>query len=154
MSAGFPPALNNGFFVGFHGKWSLAGIANGENPVVFAKLTTTNYFQFIGNDEPNIGHLDGLLANDDSLFLADLTSTGNTDSSLNSGVIYQIKSLAAHVLSSSVSQNSLTLGWSRGGVLQQADSLAGPWNTIAAGTNTVSIPIDPTQPQSFYRAQY
>jgi glucose/arabinose dehydrogenase len=152
--AGFPPALNNGLFVGFHGKWALAGIANEENPVVFADLTTTNYFQFIGNDEPNIGHLDGLLSTDDSLFLADLTSTGDTSSSVNSGIIYQIKSLVAHVLSFALSQNGLRLSWSQGGALQQATSLAGPWSTIATGTNTFWIPIDPAQPQVFYRTQY
>ena len=152
--AGFPSALNNGIFLGFHGRWSLAGIANEENPVVFADLTTTNYFQFIGNDEPNIGHFDGLLSTDDSLFLADLTSTGNTDSSANAGVIYQIKSLVARILSFQVSNSTLQLTWSRGGILQQCDSLGGPWNTIAVGTNAFWITVDPAQSQSFYRIQY
>src|SRR5579872_3626258 len=31
---GFPPGLNNGIFVGFHGKFDLGGIANEENPLV------------------------------------------------------------------------------------------------------------------------
>jgi len=152
--AGFPPSLNNGIFLGFHGKWALAGIPNEENPLVFADLTTTNYFQFIGNDETNIGHLDGLLSTDDSLFLADLTSTGNTDSSANSGVVYQIQSLVARILSFHINNNTLQLSWSRGGVLQQCDSLAGPWNTIAVGTNAFSISVDPAKTQSFYRIQY
>ena len=152
--AGFPPALNNGIFLGFHGRWALAGIPNEENPVVFADLTTTNYFQFIGNDEPNIGHLDGLLSTDDSLFLADLTSTGDTDSSANSGVIYQIQSLVARILSFHMSNNTLQLSWSRGGVLQQCDNLGGTWNTIAVGTNAFWVTVDPAPSQSFYRVQY
>src|SRR6266567_1098830 len=115
---GFPDGLNQGIFVGFHGRFNLGGIPNEENPVVYVALSTSNYFQFIGNDEPNIGHLDGLLSTDDSLFLADLTSTGNTDSSANAGVIYQIQSLVARILSFHISNNTLQFTWSRGGVLQ------------------------------------
>lgn len=151
---GFPAAVNNGLFVGFHGKWSLAGIANEENPVVFANLANTNYFQFISNDETNIGHLDGLLSTYDSLFLADFSSTGDPGNSVNSGVIYQIKSLVAHNLSYQTGGNALQFNWTRGGVLQQAASLTGPWNTIAAGTNTTNITINPALPQSYYRVRY
>ena len=155
--AGFPAGLNNGFFAGFHGKGAYAGIANEENPVVYADLTTTNYFQIIGNDEPNIGHLDGLLSTYDSLFLADLTSDGNiysADGLGNNGVIYQIKSLVAHSLGWQITSQSLGLSWTRGGVLLQATNLAGPWSTNSANTNACSIPINPNQPQSFYRVKY
>src|SRR5262249_24568932 len=44
-----------------------------------------------GNDEANVGHLDGLLATQDSLFLADLTTTGNMSNSPAKGAIYQIR---------------------------------------------------------------
>jgi glucose/arabinose dehydrogenase len=149
---GFPPVFRNGIFLGFHGKWGLGGIANEENPVVFADLNTTNYFQFIGNDEPAVGHLDGLLSTEDSLFLADLTSTGDTNAGANSGVIYQIKSLVGHQLFLNSSNDQLLLNWSAGGVLQQASSPAGPWQNVATTTN--SLPIVPSLPQSFYRVQY
>jgi len=151
---GFPAVLNQGVFVGFHGRWATAGITNEENPVVFANLATTNYFHFISNDEPSIGHLDGLLSTYDSLFLADITSTGDTSNSKNAGVIYQVKSLVAHTLAAQISAQGVQFNWTRGGVLQQAGSLAGPWSTIAPGTNASLIMIDPSQPQSFYRIQY
>jgi glucose/arabinose dehydrogenase len=151
---GFPPALNNGIFVGFHGNWAQTGIANEENPVVFANLANTNYFQFVSNDELDIGHIDGLLSTYDSLFLADLTSTGDVDNSVNSGVIYQIKSLVAHNLSFQIGNNTLQFTWSRGGTLQQANSLAGPWSTVAVGTNAFGMTVNSAQPQSFYRVQY
>lgn len=87
---GFPPALRNGIFIGFHGKFGQAGIENEENPLVYCDPEQRSYFQIIGNDEPNVGHLDGLLATTDSLFVADWSvhgSYGNTDT----GAIYQIK---------------------------------------------------------------
>jgi len=151
---GFPPPLNNGIFVGFHGKWALGGLANEENPVVFADLGTTNYFQFIGNDEPGIGHLDGLLSTDDSLFLADITSTGDTSAGGAAGVIYQIKSLVGQRLSFGMTPGGLVLSWSLGGSLQQADDPAGPWRTLVANTNTFLFPVPGGQSNSFFRAQY
>src|SRR5262249_26377143 len=45
-------------------------------------------------DEPGIGHLDSLLAANDSLFLADVSSDGSMDSGALSGVIYQIKAIS------------------------------------------------------------
>jgi glucose/arabinose dehydrogenase len=86
--ASFPAGLNNGVFVGFHGKGS-AGLANEENPVVYYDLATGQYFHFISNDEPTIGHPDGLLSTVDSLFISDLTN--GTFSTLGTGAIYQIQ---------------------------------------------------------------
>jgi glucose/arabinose dehydrogenase len=73
--AGFPVGLNNGVFIGFHGKGA-GGLANEENPVVYLDLANGGYFHFVGNDEPAVGHLDGLLSTADSLFLADMSYTG------------------------------------------------------------------------------
>jgi len=150
----FPAPLNHGLFVGFHGKWGSAGITNEENPVVYVDLTATNYFQIISNDEPAIGHLDGLLSTHDSLFLADFTSTGNPGGSVNAGVIYQIKSLLTQTLSAQLGPNGLQLTWFCGGSLQAGTSLTGPWTTIAVGTSSNSITVEPDQPQTFYRIQY
>lgn len=92
--AAFPEALRNGVFVGMHGKFSLGGLDNEENPLVFVDLNDNSYFHFIGNDEAGIGHLDGLLPTSDSLFLADISPSGSFAlGDNNSGVIYQIKSL-------------------------------------------------------------
>ncbi len=96
--ANFPEALNNGVFVGMHGQFSSGGLANEENPLVFADLNDNSYFHFIGNDEPGVGHLDGLLSTTDSLFAADLSPAGSLgSSSSNEGKIYQIKSLVAPI---------------------------------------------------------
>ncbi len=90
----FPAGLNNGVFVGMHGRFSLGGIANEENPLVFANLDDNSYFQFIGSDEAAIGHLDGLMSTDDSLFLADISPGGGFGAAnANTGKIYQIRSL-------------------------------------------------------------
>lgn len=149
---GFPTGLNNGIFVGFHGKWALAGITNEENPLVYVDLTATNYFHFISNDEANIGHLDGLLSTRDSLFVADISSTGNIDSG-KTGVIYQIKSLAPR-MSFRVVDNKLELSWTSG-VLQSANSLSGQWSEVpeAAGLYTYSEEMNPNQGEVYYRTK-
>lgn len=87
---GFPAGLTNGIFVGFHGQSSLAGGANDENPVVFYDLGTGEYFHFIENRQASVGHLDTFLSTSDSLFVADLSSTGGFGSS-GTGVIYQVQ---------------------------------------------------------------
>ena len=94
--AGFPSGLNNGVFVGFHGRFDLGGLANEENPLVFYNRATGKYYDFIGNDEPNIGHLDGLLSTSNALFAADLSSNGDLFSSqgTGAGVIYEIKAIS------------------------------------------------------------
>ena len=147
----FPVGLNNGIFVGFHGRFDSGGIPNEENPLVYVDLTTGGYFQFIGNDEPNIGHLDGLLSTADSLFLADLTSTGSTGSGGNTGVIYQIKSLITR-LAFRIHDNVLELTWPAG-VLQQSYGLAGPWSDLPSAISPYSVAFDPNHPQTFYRTR-
>ena len=86
----FPDALNDGIFVGFHGRFSTAGVANEENPLLYLDLATNQYFEFIPNSVPTIGHLDNVLATDDSLFVRDITATGNIFTTTASGAIYQI----------------------------------------------------------------
>ncbi len=88
----FPDGLNNGIFVGFHGKFFLAGLENEENPLVFVDGETWEYFHFIDNMQPDIGHLDGLLASGADLFVADFSSHGNLNAdAANSGKIYRIR---------------------------------------------------------------
>jgi hypothetical protein len=89
----FPAALNRGVFVGFHGIFDAGGTANEENPVLFADPNSGKYFDFISNDEPNIGHIDGATSTADSLFLSDIASTGHVFESPGTGVIYQVKAI-------------------------------------------------------------
>ena len=92
--AGFPEALRNGIFVGMHGRFSSGGLSNEENPLVFVDLNDNSYFHFVQNDEPNVGHLDGLLSTADSLFVADISPGGGFGGNAgNTGAIYQLKSL-------------------------------------------------------------
>ncbi|PYM84399.1 MAG: hypothetical protein DME13_13120, partial [Candidatus Rokuibacteriota bacterium] len=85
----FPPYVNNGIFVGFHGKFSAPPSGNEENPLVFWDLGTGKYFHFIESFQ--LGHGDQLLATQDSLFIADMASDGSVDTNGGTGVIYQIK---------------------------------------------------------------
>jgi glucose/arabinose dehydrogenase len=86
----FPDELNDGMFVGFHGRFSTAGVANEENPLLYLDLATNEYFEFIPNSVPTIGHLDNILATDDALFVSDITSAGNIFTTTAAGAIYQI----------------------------------------------------------------
>jgi glucose/arabinose dehydrogenase len=88
----FPDGLNTGLFVGFHGRFNAAGLANEENPLRYVDLTTGESFDFIGNDLPNIGHLDNIFATEDSLFVSDIATGGNmlTSGAGAMGAIYQI----------------------------------------------------------------
>ncbi len=88
----FPSGLRKGIFIGFHGRYSLGGLANEENPLVYVDLDSLKYFHFIGVDQPAIGHLDGVLATRHSLFLADISPGGSLGTSgANTGVIYRIR---------------------------------------------------------------
>jgi hypothetical protein len=147
---GFPEGLNNGIFVGFHGKFFGAGIANEENPLVYVDLTTTNYFHFIGNGEPNIGHLDGLLATEDSLFAADLTSNGRLDNGGGRGVIYQIKSLVLPPIGVRWAGSRVELRWNFGR-LQTAGNVTGPWDDVDGATSPYLVEVD--QAKRFFRTR-
>ena len=88
---GFPKSLQNGIFVTFHGKFSLGGVANEENPLVYVDLDTNDYFHFVSNTLPDVGHLDGLLSTQNSLYIADLSPDGGLgEFSKNEGVIYRV----------------------------------------------------------------
>lgn len=92
--AGFGPDFAGGVFTAFYGLWNGAGLTNDENPVVFADPNSGAAFHFVPNQL--LGHPYGLLATTDSLFLSDLSSTGNIYTTVNgvpanaAGVIYMI----------------------------------------------------------------
>ncbi len=151
---GFPDGLNTGIFLAFHGRFNAGGTNNEENPVVYANPATGAYFHFIEGQQPGVGHLDGLLANRDSLFIADLVSTGNTGNGAGAGVIYQIKSLVnptpPALLARSVGAQ-IELAWDRG-VMQQADDVTGPWNDVVDAFSPRLV--QPDVPRKFYRVKY
>jgi hypothetical protein len=108
----FPVGLQHGVFIGFHGIFNAAGTSNEENPLLYADPSTGNYFDFISNDLPNIGHFDGAMATADSLFLSDMTSSGSVNSPPGQGVIYQIKAVPTYSIwsNSAAPQNADTGG--------------------------------------------
>jgi glucose/arabinose dehydrogenase len=85
----FPPGLERGAFVGFHGQFETAGLGNEENPVVFVDLSDGTYFHFVSNAEADVGHVDTLLSTADALFALDVSSSGGLAGPA-SGVIYRI----------------------------------------------------------------
>jgi glucose/arabinose dehydrogenase len=92
--AHFPARLNTGVFVGFHGQYDDSGITNEENPLVYADLETGETFDFISNNDEDVGHLDSLLATDDTLYAADLCgSDGFLSNPTRCGVIYAIQAV-------------------------------------------------------------
>jgi len=126
---GFPTGLNHGVFVGFHGKFNQGGVANEENPLVFADPGTGRYFNFISNNLDDIGHLDEIMSTADSLFVADLSSSGELfgPSGLGDGKIYQIKAITPSVSSFPArfdKGGAAMQGAQRTGVLKGTDSRA------------------------------
>jgi len=151
---GFPNGLNAGMFLGFHGKFTSAGTANEENPLAYADLTAGNYFHFIQGQQPGIGHFDGLLATRDSLFVADLVSTGSPFNGAGAGVIYQIKSLVTPSppqLMARTVDRQVQLTWDRG-ALQEAEQLSGPWTDVTDAFSPHSVSA--TNPRNFFRTRY
>jgi hypothetical protein len=95
--ASFPAGLNSGIFIGFHGQFdkvgapnATTGAGNEENPVVFYDLTTGTYWHFIGTQEPNIGHLDGMLSTSDALFMSDMADGSLFSAPTSTGAIYKV----------------------------------------------------------------
>lgn len=128
--SGFPKGLNRGIFIGFHGKFTLGGIQNDENPVVYADPETGEYFHFIAGQQHGVGHLDGLLATADCLYVADLVTHGNLFNGGGAGVIYRIESLVppeAPTLTLERGSSGLFLEWRQRMRIFEADDLGGPW---------------------------
>ena len=146
----FPDGLKNGIFVTFHGKFNSGGLNNEENPLVYVDLATMDYFHFIPARLAGIGHLDGLLPTQDSLFVADLCANGNLSGGGGQGVIYQIRSVVLPPLEWRWADGALQLVWPRG-VLQEAIGVTGPWNDLPDARSP--YPITPASPRKFYRAR-
>jgi hypothetical protein len=147
--AAFPDELNNGIFVSFHGQFGQGGLNNEENALVFVNLATTNYFHLIPSRQPGIGHLDGLLATTDSLYVSDISTNGKFASSSGQGVIYQIKALVGPAVTARWQDRHIELTW-RYGVLQSAADVHGGWMDV---TNVSPYILTPSQPRQFFRTR-
>jgi glucose/arabinose dehydrogenase len=138
---GFPDGLNNGIFVTFHGKFNLGGASNEENALVFVDLSSNRYFHFIPSKLAGVGHLDGLLSTSDSLFISDLSKSGNLSSSTGNGVIYQVKSLVGPAVHFRWVNGHVELTWVHG-ALEKATGFGGSWTEVAAAPGPFVIEPD------------
>ncbi len=68
--AAFPSGWNSGIFSGFSGKPGV-GPANDENAIAFYNFSNNSVSHFIESGLPGVGNLLGLLAANNSLFIAD-----------------------------------------------------------------------------------
>jgi len=90
----FPASLQGGVLVGFHGMFAQAGAANEENAVAFVDRANGGYFHFLPPGQTGVGHPNGLLATQDSLFIADFSSQGAISvAGSGSGVIHQLRAI-------------------------------------------------------------
>jgi glucose/arabinose dehydrogenase len=145
---GFPDGLNDGIFIGFHGKFFGGGLDNEENPLVYVDLTSSNYFHFIRGQQVGLGHLDGLLSTTDSLFVSDISTSGGLSSNPNQGAIYQIKSIVGPAIGFSWTAGALELTWGRG-VLQSALDIDDEWTDVPDATSPHTA--EPAGSQRFFR---
>jgi glucose/arabinose dehydrogenase len=91
----FLAGLDSGLFVGFHGRYHLAGIENDENPVHYVDIDEPALYAFVPNDAPDLGHIDNLLATTDALYLADMSRFGPVGVPNAEGAIYKVSARAA-----------------------------------------------------------
>jgi hypothetical protein len=151
---GFPNGLNSGVFVGFHGRFNVGGTNNEENPLAYADPSTGNYFHFIKGKQAGIGHLDGLMSTRDSLFVADLVTTGNLGAGSGAGAIYQIKSIVTPTPPTLLIRrvgSQIELKWERG-ALQEASDVTGPWTTVPDAFSPMYLST--TGARKFFRTVY
>ncbi len=152
--SGFPDALNKGVFVTFHGKFNLGGTSNEENAMAFVNLAENRYFHFIPSKLAGVGHLDGLLATSDSLFISDLGKTGNLNNNNNAinGVIYQVKALVGPSVHFQWVEGKVELTWA-GGALERSTSLDGSnWSEVAANADAPYV-IQASETSQFFRTR-
>ena len=147
----FPPGLDGGVFVTFHGRFGSGGLNNEENPLVFVNLRATNYFHVIPGRLPGIGHLDGLLATHDSLFVSDISTNGSLSTGAGRGVVYQIKALVGPPVSARWVDGKFELTWTEGGMLQSSIEPSGGWMDV---TNVSPYRTEADLPRRFFRARY
>ena len=126
----FPYEFWGEIFVPFSGKYGQGGLANDENPLVVVNPESGSLFHFIENQQ--MGHPNGLLATDDTLYLSDLNFWGGFGGTSDGtptgipadegGVVYAIRVLPAYavpepatgVLIAAAAATWLTVGWRSG----------------------------------------
>lgn len=148
----FPDELNKGIFVTFHGKFGMGGLNNEENPLVYVNLSTTNYFHLTKARLPGVGHLDGLLRANDSLFVSDMSTNGSLSAGVGRGVVYQIKALVGPSVQAHWVGAEIELAW-KYGVLQSSMEVTGGWHDVTNVSPYRVNPVTSGQAQQFFRSR-
>ena len=87
----FGTSFQSGIFAAFIGMVGRGGTNNKENPIVFSDLASGEYFHFAPSQL--LGNPYGLTSTSDSLYISDISSTGNLGDNTK-GVIYRISPIA------------------------------------------------------------
>lgn len=87
--ADFPHELQ-GVVAGFHGQYDDVGTMNEENPLLLTAETTGETIELFANDDPTVGHIDGLMSTDATLYAADLCA-GLLTEAKPCGTIYAVR---------------------------------------------------------------
>jgi hypothetical protein len=83
-----PNGLSAGYLAAFHGTWDVVGADNAINPVYWVDPVSAAYFPIIAAGLPGVGHLDGVFADAQGIFLADLFNVRGF--AAGSGAIYML----------------------------------------------------------------
>ncbi len=80
-----------GEFIGFHGTKDANDSANYDNALLYYDFASRRYTAIVDGGTNGVGHLDSVLVDGDSLFIADFSSSGIVDNSggAGTGVIYR-----------------------------------------------------------------
>jgi hypothetical protein len=140
----FPAGLNNGLFVGFHGVFDSGGTSNDKNPMLFVNPGTGSYFDFISNDEPNIGHLDGAASTENALFVSDIASNGQLWGSPSPGVIYEIEAINHAPVVVPIATQTVTAGQTVTVQVSATDQDPGQTLTYSLVSAPMGAQINPT----------
>jgi hypothetical protein len=83
-----PNGLSAGYLTAFHGTWDVVGADNAINPVYWVDPVSAAYFPIVAAGLPGVGHLDGVFADAQGIFLADLFNEAGFTA--GSGAIYML----------------------------------------------------------------
>ena len=86
----FPTNWNQGLLVAFHGTYDHFGTNNDETAVVYVDPKTRRYQPLIAGAQASVGHLDGVLATDRALYVADFSGRASIFTQNVHGAIYRI----------------------------------------------------------------
>ena len=99
-----------------------------------------------------VGHLDGLLRVNDSLFISEIATNGSLAAAAGKGAIYQVKALVGPPVKARWLDDQIELTWPHG-ILQCSSNLLNGWLDLTNGSPHRVTPDSPAHSRRFYRAR-